>query len=329
MTAVKREDVMFFLSLFKDVEHESYALLRDAGIPNDVFNATYTHLPENTIKNLIARLGEQTCKEDFAVNVWLACKQAYVPRFLQQVAACLQSTNPTVKQAIDTFGELLPLASSGGKVSLQQAGGKSWLVREKAFSDEAWFMYAEWFSVIFLNELLASLIGDEWQAKEIGIQHHDATDFQFLPQLRDVQFYTTRPVTAILLPDDVLNQPAQLKESSEGCDLGDAIPSSFLAVFKLVISPYLSTGKLPIKWAAQILNLNVRTIQRRLDIEGVTYSDVIEQMVLEHALTMLKTSSHPITAIAIKLGYSDSAHFTRAFKRQMKMTPSQYRKLHR
>ncbi|MCW1890993.1 AraC family transcriptional regulator [Vibrio chagasii] len=28
------------------------------------------------------------------------------------------------------------------------------------------------------------------------------------------------------------------------------------------------------------------------------------------------------------MGYSDSSHFTRAFKRQMNMTPRQYRKEH-
>ncbi|GAL09623.1 transcriptional regulator AraC family [Vibrio astriarenae] len=48
-------------------------------------------------------------------------------------------------------------------------------------------------------------------------------------------------------------------------------------------------------------------------------------MVLEETLKLLHNPEFTITTIASKMGYSDSAHFTRAFKRQMKMTPEQYR----
>ena len=85
-------------------------------------------------------------------------------------------------------------------------------------------------------------------------------------------------------------------------------------------------GKLPISLASDILNIHVRTIQRRLDKEGVTYKKLIEDMVLEQTLELLKYSDLSITSIGSKMGYSDSSHFTRAFKRQMNMTPRQYRK---
>ncbi|MCW0469233.1 AraC family transcriptional regulator [Vibrio chagasii] len=48
-----------------------------------------------------------------------------------------------------------------------------------------------------------------------------------------------------------------------------------------------------------------------------------EEMVLEQVLELLKQHSRFVdyTSRKAKMGYSDSSHFTRAFKRQMNMTP--------
>lgn len=43
---------------------------------------------------------------------------------------------------------------------------------------------------------------------------------------------------------------------------------SFVSSFQLAINPYLSVGKLPISLASEILNINVRTIQRRFGKRG-------------------------------------------------------------
>jgi len=47
---------------------------------------------------------------------------------------------------------------------------------------------------------------------------------------------------------------------------------------------------------------------------------------MRHAVTMLRDSDLSITEIAIQLGYSDSAHFTRAFRRWTCVAPSKYRR---
>ena len=120
--------------------------------------------------------------------------------------------------------------------------------------------------------------------------------------------------------------PIALPKVARESEITAPLPSSFLSAFKLVIKPYLTMGKLPISLASEILNIHVRTIQRRLESEGVVYKTLIEEMVLEQVLELLKKSDLSITQVGAKMGYSDSSHFTRAFKRQMNMTPRQYRK---
>ncbi|WP_171389696.1 helix-turn-helix domain-containing protein [Vibrio mediterranei] len=73
-----------------------------------------------------------------------------------------------------------------------------------------------------------------------------------------------------------------------------------------------------------MINIHSRTIQRRLKEEGTNYKEFSEQILFELIKTELMSSS-TIATVAQQFGYSDSAHFTRAFKRYVGITPSQYR----
>nr|WP_241902761.1 MULTISPECIES: helix-turn-helix transcriptional regulator [unclassified Vibrio] len=238
------------------------------------------------------------------------------------------SQQDSLKSALDQFGEQLKLISNGTNIYTKQSGGKWWFVREKPFTNAPWFKFAELFSVIFINELISVLTQGRWKPSEVGIQSEDLDCFQPLPQMGSAQFYTHRPVTAFEIPEEIMLAPIVLPKVAQTLEPSPMLPSSFLSAFKLVIKPYLTMGKLPISLASEILNIHVRTIQRRLENEGVVYKTLIEELVLEQVLELLKQPDLSITQVGAKMGYSDSSHFTRAFKRQMNMTPRQYRKEH-
>ncbi len=76
---------------------------------------------------------------------------------------------------------------------------------------------------------------------------------------------------------------------------------------------------------ARKAGIPVRTLQRRLAYAGLTYSDLVMEIRINRAREFLGDRSRRIEEIASALGYADSANFTRAFKKQAGMTPSQYR----
>ncbi|MBY7729619.1 helix-turn-helix transcriptional regulator [Vibrio splendidus] len=323
MTVVDKKEVELFAELFKHIDGEIYTLLRNAKIPNDIIisNDHYDYLPETTIKNVVKIMGESASREEFSLFMWSFCKQVYVPRFVAKL-----SQQDSLKSALDQLGEQLKLISNGANLYTKQSGGKWWFVREKPFTNDPWFKFAELFSVIFINELISVLTQGRWQPSEVGIQSDDLECFQALPQMGGAQFYTHRPVTAFEIQEEIMLEPIVLRKAAQESVPATPLPSSFLSAFKLVIKPYLTMGKLPIGLASEILNIHVRTIQRRLENEGVVYKALIEEMVLEQVLELLKQPDLSITQVGAKMGYSDSSHFTRAFKRQMNMTPRQYRK---
>lgn len=75
---------------------------------------------------------------------------------------------------------------------------------------------------------------------------------------------------------------------------------------------------------ARDLGLSVRTLQRRLSYCGVDFKDLLDETRREEALRLISEAEHTMTEIAYRLGYSDPAHFTRAFKRWTGKAPFQF-----
>jgi AraC-like DNA-binding protein len=76
---------------------------------------------------------------------------------------------------------------------------------------------------------------------------------------------------------------------------------------------------------AKRLNISARTLQRRLNDWGVTFEELVDEYRRDRAFRLLMRADHSILEIAYTLGYSDPAHFTRAFKRWTGASPRSYR----
>jgi AraC-like DNA-binding protein len=90
---------------------------------------------------------------------------------------------------------------------------------------------------------------------------------------------------------------------------------------------FAAGGRSPeIQSVAAEMGTSVRTLQRRLRATGSTYGDVVQQARCAAAQQLLKDRRRRIGEIARKLGYSDHAHFTRAFQRWTGVTPREFRR---
>jgi AraC family transcriptional regulator len=61
---------------------------------------------------------------------------------------------------------------------------------------------------------------------------------------------------------------------------------------------------------------------------GMSATEYIRNLRLEHAATALRHSASPISEIAFESGFSDQAHFSRTFKAARGVTPREYRRVH-
>lgn len=95
---------------------------------------------------------------------------------------------------------------------------------------------------------------------------------------------------------------------------------------KLELTASLSFGLCDIDTICQKLNMSKRSLQRKLEHENTRFQDIITDVRREQSFHYLKYSDLSISEIAYRLGYSDSAAFSRAFKAWNGTSPSTFRK---
>lgn len=91
------------------------------------------------------------------------------------------------------------------------------------------------------------------------------------------------------------------------------------------ITELLPSGSVSEEKIASLLNLSVRSMQRKLKEEGVSFKELLNQTRQELAEQYIENSRLSINEITYLLEFSDPANFSRAFKRWHGVSPSQYR----
>jgi len=76
---------------------------------------------------------------------------------------------------------------------------------------------------------------------------------------------------------------------------------------------------------AHSLGSSARSLQRRLQDGGCNFSTLLMQARLARSAQLLASSRQPPAQVGYVCGFSDQAHFTRAFKLHTALTPLQYR----
>ena len=76
--------------------------------------------------------------------------------------------------------------------------------------------------------------------------------------------------------------------------------------------------------AAQ-LGMSERTLQRRLQEEGTSFRDILDDTRHYLARELLRNTQLPLTDVAIQLGFAEPSAFYRAFRKWEGCTPGQYR----
>ena len=111
---------------------------------------------------------------------------------------------------------------------------------------------------------------------------------------------------------ETLSQPASRKRC-------------FKQEVELAIEPLLGSGEVSIDRVARELGMSRQTLYRRLKAEGTTFEELLDSKRRQLAVRYLGLDRISVKAVAYKLGFSDPAAFSRAFKRWTGISPSSFR----
>jgi len=121
---------------------------------------------------------------------------------------------------------------------------------------------------------------------------------------------------AVEVPDSGLPAPLIVYGANE------ALPTTRAVVDRVL-------ADLGHRWSLEALGrelaLSSRSLQRRLAAEGTKLSDIVKVLRVRSACALLARGELSLTEIGFHCGYSDSAHFSREFRRALGMPPTIYR----
>lgn len=188
--------------------------------------------------------------------------------------------------------------------------------------------HSQWLQNIFPIYIVRQFAAPDWMPATIAFESR----------------YTPRPTTQALWPNtrflsgqhaswidvpvsylSLSSQPSEIIIPSPHSDEDGPSDFEFIESLKLMLPAYLDEGVPALVEIAEMAGVSTRSFQRKLSHLGLTYSDVVNTVRFEVASKLLRDTDSKIIEIAFSSGYTDPAHFTRAFRRMSGATPRQFR----
>lgn len=114
-----------------------------------------------------------------------------------------------------------------------------------------------------------------------------------------------------------------LREVRASAPLPSADPVTSL---RQAIAALLQRGRVDVRDAAELSGQSVRSFQRSLKRAGLRFAELLEEQRFLAARRLLADRERRVIDVAVALGYTDSANFTRAFRRWAGLSPQAFRR---
>lgn len=181
--------------------------------------------------------------------------------------------------------------------------------------------------MVILIQLVRMVAGPNWYPDKIYFETTELEGIKQCELFANSCLYYGQPKTAITIPNKLLPQVSPGKtplDKFNAMELSN-IPSSVSDRLKTALFHFVDEDKFDIATVCEIAGTRPRSLQRWLAREGMSFSKLVAQIRFEKASQLLRDPDISIIDISILFGYSDPAHFTRAFRRWCGVSPAAYR----
>jgi AraC-like DNA-binding protein len=185
-----------------------------------------------------------------------------------------------------------------------------------------------------LTRFCSAVTGGQWRPECVSFTHEAPQDLQahrrVFGAMTKLEFNSD--FNGIVFPARDLERPnpsadpAMAKYAERFIEqLPGANERSVVRDVRRAVYLLLPVGRATIEQVADGLGLNVRTLQRRLDDAGPTFSDLVDEVRRDLALRYMENPAYSLGRIAELLGYSMPSSFTRWFTAQFGLAPARWR----
>ena len=247
-----------------------------------------------------------------------------VPGFMARSA-------PDVGTALGAFVEYIRLYDQGGVLTLDMNGTGTILSYAVHLADvEAVAQICD-MSIAASCSIMRGLCGADWNPAEVLLSRRQPRELTPYRQFFRAPLRFNAEWNAILFPSRWLSHPLPTADPllhsylKQDADRLRAIEHNLRGELRGLLRRILTSHQCSVAEAARQLGMHERTLNRRLEAEGTTFRQELDEVRLAMARQYLTETSMKITDISAAVGYADPSAFNRAFKRRCGITPAQFR----
>lgn len=328
ISGVTRASSLGPIGIFMDRHGGSIArVLQRVDLPLAILDQRQLIVPLQAQFRLLERAARETGDAHFGARLGQVVKGKDLSAFGAWVCAA-----PTLRQAITRShaGLNKMLQTSTNLTFTCRNGIARWTV-EFVEPEAEGRHHNEFLAIGYMIDMIRVYAGPRWTPNVVMTALPAASPRSEIEQIFATNVSHGHPVPAIEFDAKLLTRAPFADMATTEAAASDEPPvpgqGDALATIAAVIELALHEGYPRLDWVANRLGTTRRSLQRRLGEHGTTFNRIAEDTLMRHAQSLLERTSTPVTEAALKLGYSDAAHFTRAFRRWTGLTPSAYRHL--
>ena len=312
--------------LLRELGSDPGEVAASAGLDAAALDTPENRIPYVAVGRLLHECAVKTGFEHFALLVGQRTRLSHLG-----LPGQLIRHSPTVGAAIRTFAVYQHLNSQGMAKFLLEKDGVAILgcvVYQKGTEhvDQIYDL-----DLAATLSVMRELCGGRWSPELVLFSHAKPTDVGLYRRFFQAPCRFDSERSALLFPAPVLER--RLTDADSGqlriLEAQAQARDDFSLVFRLrrTLRTLLVAQAASGDEVARLLSMHRRTLNRRLQAEGTTFQELLDEARFEAACQLLDTARIPITEIAASLGYAETSAFSRAFRRWSGATPAQRRRI--
>lgn len=318
-----------YFAIMRSLGVDPRPLLRESGLSPELLAN-----PEQLISARAAiRLLERSAEVTGCITLGLQMAEERALANLGVVSLVI-AHQPTLGHALQALGEFRNRINSTLVLHLERYGDEVVLREDFSLSTPEPTRQSSDLALGVLARLCTSVLGDAWAPLSVCFSH-DAPP----PPERSIfaRLFRCRPEfncefngMIIRATDlDRSNQRADSDLAHHARDLIESVLSPALRTAaqdaEQLIMLFLPSGRATIQQCADSMGLTVRTLQRMLDADGASFSELLNRARMQLSAQYLANPRVRITDVAELLGYASIGAFTRWHTQMFGLSPRQWK----
>lgn len=305
------------------------AYLADAGVPGDPVGQRERPIPLRATFNFVREAAEREGMPDLGFRVMTEESLQLLGEYGRGILA-----SATVEQALHRAERTMPYFCTHERLELRgRRGARRVTVNFGIDVDQAALHQGQLMTAGYFCSLLSAARPKAPPVSRIQMTPHPRHGFDAMPaELRPMLAESADSTMSVQLEESVLALPllhgvTRLHPADPAGDWPNLrLQAEFLFCARMLVEGMVEDGAVHVERLAIAAGMSVRTLQRRLAAEGITFSGLVDAARRKAALKAIAEPGTAIAEVANAVGYASPSALTRAVRRWMGQPPRALRK---